>query len=102
MKQYTKHYEISTRPQVKDLHVEELAAPVGGGKAAKRTALAAFPIAGSTKTHVLTSEIQEWKDNYIENALKEWEKWLTDYRLRAQTRPYYEPFTLTDYQNHGL
>jgi len=98
MKQYQKHYskathEVTHRGDTVDLARRPSKNPSG------RNAPEGVLVAGLTKTHVLTGQLDELKDNYIENAFKEWEKWLSDYRLRHMTRPHHEPFTLTDFQD---
>lgn len=105
MKQYTKHYENSRRGSLIPQIDVQKAVPVEGTdvrKAVGRTAPTAFLTADSTKTHVLTSEMHEWKDNYLENAFKEWEQWLQNYRLRLLQRKPNQPYTPTDFDNHSV
>lgn len=101
MKQYTKHYELSSRV----LRTQEnvlLGAPVGHEDDAERNAPASSSIADSTKTHVLTSPLLEAKDTFIQEAFQEWETWLQSYRLQRLQRPSHLPFTPTDWENHDL
>ena len=98
MKQYQKHYPKATHGVTQLVDTGRKAdRPIKNPSG--RTAPDGVLVAGLTKTHVLTGQLDELRSNYIENAFKEWEKWLQDYRLRQISRLHHEPFTLTDFQN---
>jgi hypothetical protein len=98
MKQYQKHYQKAIHGVTGNSDTGRKAdRPIKNPSG--RNAPDGVLVAGLTKTQVLTGHLEEARLNYIENAFKEWEKWLSDYRLRQITRPHHKPFTLTDFQN---
>jgi hypothetical protein len=98
MKQYQKHYQNAIHGVTGNSDTGRKAdRPIKNPSG--RNAPDGVLVAGLTKTHVLKGQLDELKDNYMENAFKEWEKWLSGYRLRQISRPHHEPFTLTDFQN---
>lgn len=93
MKQYTKPL-LNTTPST---HNNEIVSRNGMEEAAKRTARGGFLLGTLTDTQILTNELYEFHDRFLDQCYKEWEQWLNNYEFRQAQRDFYKPYTPTDF-----